>query len=502
MKYIIYSRKSTDTEDKQALSLDSQERELLDIAEKQNLEVVKTLRESKSAKEPGRPIFNEMMKIISTGKADAILCWKIDRLTRNPVDGGQIQWLLQNNKIKCIRTFEKSYYPNDNVLLMSIEQAMASQYIRDLSINVKRGNREKLARGEWPNHAPFGYLNDKATKTVIIDPIRSKYVLRAYELYLTGSYSFRDITKTLFDEGLRTNTGRKVQINQIQRILCNPFYTGLMERDRKYYEGKHQPIISKQTFDEAQQLLLDSSRPRLKKLFFPLRGFMKCAVCGCALTASIKKGHHYYYCTNRKEVCEEHKSYMRETYLYDVFADVLQNLDFSERKIEIMYQAAKEQLEQDSGYSHKVLETLQSQLESLKTKESLLLDTFLAEQITKELYDSKILTLQNERVSLTKQLKEAKEKEPASVLEPTKNVFLQGSRAMKEFLDGDDFKKRKVLENLCWNLSFKDKSVAQVSLKGGYQAMFKAPKNGTISELLGSLGSNQNCMRQRHKSYH
>ena len=97
MKYIIYSRKSTDTEDKQVLSLDSQERELLSIAEKQNLEVIKTLRESKSAKEPGRPIFNEMMKMIANGKADAILCWKIDRLTRNPVDGGQIQWLLQSN---------------------------------------------------------------------------------------------------------------------------------------------------------------------------------------------------------------------------------------------------------------------------------------------------------------------------------------------------------------------------------------------------------------------
>jgi len=131
MRYIVYCRKSTDTEDKQVLSLESQENELTQIAKAHNLEIVTVLRESKSAKEPGRPVFDEMIKMIASEKADAILCWKIDRLTRNPVDGGQIQWLLQNNKIKCIRTFEKNFLPSDNVLLMSIEQAMANQYIRE-----------------------------------------------------------------------------------------------------------------------------------------------------------------------------------------------------------------------------------------------------------------------------------------------------------------------------------------------------------------------------------
>ena len=124
----------------------------------------KLLTEKKSAKEPGRPVFNEMIKMIQAGKADAILCWKIDRLARNPVDGGQIQWMLQTGMIKCIRTFEKSHLPSDNVLLMSIEQGMANQYIRDLSTNVKRGNRAKLEKGGWPHMAPLGYLNDKAQK--------------------------------------------------------------------------------------------------------------------------------------------------------------------------------------------------------------------------------------------------------------------------------------------------------------------------------------------------
>ena len=104
MRYIIYCRKSTDTDDKQVLSLESQQNELKRIVERDNLQVVDILTESRSAKAPGRPFFDQMLNLIEKGKADAILCWKVDRLTRNPVDGGKLQWLLQNGKIKEIKT--------------------------------------------------------------------------------------------------------------------------------------------------------------------------------------------------------------------------------------------------------------------------------------------------------------------------------------------------------------------------------------------------------------
>lgn len=501
MKYIIYCRKSTDTEDKQVLSLDSQERELLDIAKKHNLNVVKVFRESMSAKAIGRPIFDQMLKMISSGKADAILCWKLDRLARNMVDGGLVMDFLQKSILKEIRTYESIHLSSDNVLMLAVHFGMANQYIRDLSTNVKRGNREKLSRGEWPNRAPFGYLNDRATKTVIVDPVRSKYVLRAYELYTAGRHGFQDISDTLYAEGLRTKSGKKVFLNQIQRILSNPFCTGLMVRDGKYYNGKHQAIISKQTFDIAQDVMNDRSHPRPKRLFFPLRGFMKCEVCGCALTASLKKGHQYYYCTNRKAICVEHKSYMRETYLYEKFALILDNIAFSERKIELMYQAAKEKINAESDYSAKIIATLQNELQSLTTKESRLLDTFLGEQISKDVYDSRVLEMHNAKISLEKQIKELEMKAPVRMLEPVKKVFLQAHRAKKEFLAGDDFKKRKILESLCWNLSFKERNVASMKLKSPYDIMFKAPKTGDISTLLRDLESNQNFRFQRATSY-
>ncbi|MFA6158348.1 MAG: recombinase family protein [Candidatus Paceibacterota bacterium] len=441
-----------------------------------------------SAKAVGRPVFNELVKMIVLGKADAILCWKLDRLARNFIDGGLVIDSLQRSVIKEIRTYESIHLPSDNVLMLAVQLGMANQYIRDLSVNVKRGNREKLSRGGWPNHAPFGYLNNKADKTIVIDPIRAKYVLRTYELYLSGTHGLRDIEKILYEEGLRSKSGKRVLINQIHRILSSPFYTGLMVRDGKYYEGKHEPIISKETFDRAQDILNDKARPKSKTLFFPLRGFLRCGNCGCALTSSLKKGHHYYYCTNGKKICTEHKTYLREVKLYSVLSEIFGHLDFTERKIELMYQSAKERTGIDSTYSERIIDGLQTSLESLKPKESRILDTFLAEQISKELYDQKSLAMQNERIALTKQLKEAQSKQTAVALEPIKEVFLTASRAKKEFLDGDDAKKHTILKNLLWNLSIKDKKVASLKLKDVFEVMRKAPKTDDISTLLAFSG--------------
>ena len=485
MKFVLYCRKSTESDDRQVLSLDSQEKELLALAERLGLEIVKIFRESKSAKAPGRPVFNEMLKFVSSGKAEAILCWKVDRLTRNPIDSGQIQWLLQNGNIQRIQTFEKNFLPSDNVLLMSIEQGMASQYIRDLSSNIKRGNRAKLEKGEWPNRAPFGYLNDKATKNICINPVNSKYVVRAFELYSTGSYSFKQISEILFNEGLRALTGKKFFSGNIYRLVKSSFYCGIMERDGKLYLGTYPPIISKDLFDKVQEVIHNKNRPRSKTHFFPLRGFLVCGNCGCSLTACLKKGYDNYYCTNSKGVCTEHKTYMRENTLYPIVASLLKKLYLDEELIDILYASAKEKLGLDDEYLKSVLATLQKSLDALTVKESRLVDTFLDRQVSKEIYDTKILEIQNEKVLFTKQIAEMKEKHAIdiSTLERTKNVFLRASRSQKEFLKAEPKEKREVLENIVWNVSLKEQNIFDYQFKSPYLSFLKLPKNPSFETL-------------------
>src|SRR3989344_6237731 len=135
MSYFLYARKSTDIDDKQVLSIESQLSELRTLAKREGLEIVAEFTEKRTAKFPGRPIFNDMMNRIQTGEAQGIICWKLDRLARNPVDDGLVSWLLQQATIERIATPERSYYPADNVLLMSVEFGMAHQYIRDLAVN-------------------------------------------------------------------------------------------------------------------------------------------------------------------------------------------------------------------------------------------------------------------------------------------------------------------------------------------------------------------------------
>ncbi len=183
MFYFLYARKSTDVEDKQVLSIEAQLAELRAIAKRDGLEIVQEFVEKRSAKMPGRPVFEDMVRRVERGEAQGVVCWKIDRLSRNPVDSGRISWLLQQGTIQKIITHDKAYFPHDNVLLMSVEFGMANQYIRDLSVNVTRGLRQKARQGVYPSIAPLGYLNDLYKKTMVVFRLKARFVRKEFFLY-------------------------------------------------------------------------------------------------------------------------------------------------------------------------------------------------------------------------------------------------------------------------------------------------------------------------------
>ncbi len=502
MRYILYCRKSTDTEDKQVLSLESQEKELLDLAAAQGLNVLSVLRESKSAKAEGRPVFASALSMIQAKEADAILCWKLDRLARNMADAGRIIDLLQRGVIKQIRTHDAVHHPADNVLMLAVQLGMANQYIRDLSENVKRGNRAKLERGEWPNHAPFGYTNDKNTKTLLVDPVRKSIVLRIFELYSIGSYSMAQVANQIHAEGFRTGTGTKIGKSRIEMTLKNPFYFGMMLRDGKYYPGKHRPIISRELFDKAQEVLAETSRPRDRKHSFAYRGLIVCADCSCIYTTSLKKGHQYYHCTNGKGTCEAHRTYLRSEPATELVAESLGNIRFDDEIIGIMYEASREKYADKYIYTEAIQKRLEGQLEALERQELAAFEDSSSGLLRRELYERKMIEIKNSRTLIQKELNDLTLRDGLATLEPTRNIFVRANTAQNRFIEAGDEQKRIIASEILWNLLVRDGKTEEVRYKMPYEVMAKSPKKGDLQTMLRDLDSNQDKRLQRALSYH
>ncbi len=163
IKYCLYARKSSESEEKQALSIDSQIKEMLAIAQRDDLNVADIYRESHSAKDCGqRPVFNQLLTDIRTGKFNGILSWHPDRLSRNAGDLGAVVDLLDQKRLVEVRTYGQRFTdnPSEKFLLM-ILGAQGKLENDNKSVNVKRGLKTKCELGLWPSVAPTGYLNSK-----------------------------------------------------------------------------------------------------------------------------------------------------------------------------------------------------------------------------------------------------------------------------------------------------------------------------------------------------
>ncbi|MCL5432008.1 MAG: recombinase family protein [Patescibacteria group bacterium] len=312
-------------------SIDDQINRLKELSKDLSLDIKKIYKESKSAKKPNnRPLFDEMIQRIEDGEADGILCWQINRLSRNPIDSGKLSWLLQQGTLKSIQTMDRKYLPDDNVILFSVESGTANQYILDLRKNVKRGQESKLAKGWLPACAPQGYLNsktkEKGDNDILKDPERFPLIRRMWELMLTGNYTPPQIAKIANEQwGYTTRKtkrsgGNPLSKSGIYRIFTNIFYTGVIEYSGRQYEGKHEPIITLEEYDAVQKLLGRKGRPRPKNHAFAFTGSIRCSECGCLYTAETKqklikgtgkiKEYTYYHCTRRREDynCSQKKS--------------------------------------------------------------------------------------------------------------------------------------------------------------------------------------------------
>lgn len=348
IKYVLYARKSTESDEKQALSIDSQVKEMLGIADREALEIIDIRRESHSAKDSGqRPVYREILEDIKRGRFNGILTWAPDRLSRNAGDLGSIVDLMDQGSLLEIRTYGQHFRnsPNEKFLLM-ILCSQAKLENDNKSINVKRGLRTRVEMGLWPGPAPTGYLKEKRIDMkcqAYIDPDRGHVIKQIFEKVGYQKWSGRKVYHWLkFDLNFKTAGNKNLTLGNIYLILRNEFYYGVFEYPKKsgnWYTGKHIPLISKELFEEVQtQVQGGAISLRTESKEFAFTKLMTCGLCGSGITADekfkkLKDGsvnrHVYYTCTRVKDKdCK--CGYINETQLIEQFIGIIDQVDINE----------------------------------------------------------------------------------------------------------------------------------------------------------------------------
>ena len=350
--YFIYCRKSSEAEDKQVESINDQLKSANQIVEQKNLNISasKPFTESQSAKMPGRPEFNRMIEEIYKRKdIKGIICWKLNRLSRNPIDEGTLRWLLQSGEIDEIVTPDRTYTQVDSDFIMAIEGAQSQRFITDLKKDTARGVKSKLDKGIAPILAPPGYRNcvEKRQGERDIEPNSTQFTLvrRLFDIFLTGNYSVQQLWFKAEELGVKSNREKIVSRTQLYKMLENPFYTGTryIYAEKLYTNGIHKRMLTDEEFNLVQEILSGRSHPKGSIHTGLLTGIMKCGNCGRAITSEVKTKNYkngtsqtfvYYRCTKKWKGKKCTQPYIRAEELERQVLEYLDGLQLSPRFVE------------------------------------------------------------------------------------------------------------------------------------------------------------------------
>lgn len=460
MRYILYARKSSEGDERQVQSIPDQHAVLMRLASAEGLTIVQTIDEAKSAKQPGtRPGFQTMLDALTAGEAEGILCWHLNRLSRNPVDSGTLSWLLQQGTIKTIRTAEREYRPEDNVVVMAVESAVSNQFIVDLRRNVLRGQQEKANRGWFPHKPPPGYRTDPESKEIVRDNDRFDLIRRAWELMLTGAYTVPEVQQRLDEWGYRHRRSGKIG-NPINRsglyaLFDNSFYYGEFRFGNQTFQGKHEPMITKTEFDLVQRIIhkvpLNSS-PRRHD--FAFSGLMRCGHCGCMITAERKYKHYrlsnrtatytYYHCT-RSKGCREPS--VTENDVEGTLLSALRELEPRAGLCRWLQARLEEQSESTAVDAVRQIEGLKREIGDMTKKRSRLLELRLADEIDSDEFSAMSDSLRDQINRATVQI-ERLEAWPREIRTTVSNLAAFTERASTVFSRGPIKSKREIAVNL------------------------------------------------------
>lgn len=480
---VIYVRKSSEGDDEQAASHERQRRDLNEVIIRDGWDVdsLSHYEESRSAKLPGRPFFNEMMSRIEAGELNVVYTHEISRLVRNMLDGGRLIHFLQRGLIRRIVTPYRIYHPEDNTLLIAIEASISTEEIRKLVERIASSIRNKHAKGQYPGRAPAGYMNDlfgiKGDRAILVDPECFEIVRSLWDAMLTGVYTVRQIAKQARQRGLMTRRygktgGRLITYSTVHAMFCNPFYCGLYQWNNELYEGCHKPMVTTTEFDRVQKLLARPSLPRpqgrrvASELVPYMGGLLYCGTCRGSITAEAhtkisKSGvaRHYVYlrCTKKEDKnCPEQYLSLGEFEMQ--VAEILQNFTLPDSIAAWALKILREENNKEHRVQKETLDQIQSALRNNQQACKRLTDMLLSGRITEADFDQRKTIMEHEAQELSASLVLYTSRSN-QWLEEVEKAFLFCKTLHLRFETGSPIEKRTILELVGSNRQIRGKKV-------------------------------------------
>lgn len=499
LRYIIYCRKSSESKEKQVASISDQISECTSYASFNKLNVISVITEERSAFKPNnRPKFSEILELVKSGDIDGVITWKADRLARNPEEGGKVIQMLQDKKLKEIRTpIGELYTPASDHLILQIHFGMANQYSRNLSENVKRGTKYKIGRGEYPAPAPLGYENygDVGKRNIRPVEFEAKVLKEIFTLTSNSNYSLSKLCKYAKEQGLKHHSGKYVGKSSMQRILTNPVYYGCFKWNGELYQGNYDPIISKKLFDSTQIALSDRTKPKQTKYNNPYNGILKCGYCGCGITTTVKTKKYertkrtvtyiYHHCSKRRGGCDL-KSFSTEDlekFLYDNLAYISIDEEVWRLGLELVKKKHEDLTSLNSERRKKLLNEYSAGEDRLNKLINLRLNGELTQQ---EMAQAKSKLIENQ--AGIKSMLNDNEHSEHGWLELTED-FLNTAFHAKEILEeGNPFEKKELVKKLGQNLFLNNDNLV-VTLKEPYDVLLQPAMRTSWLELVEYVGT-------------
>jgi site-specific DNA recombinase len=455
-QYFGYIRVSTAKQGEKGVSLQEQTDAISRYAQQFGLEISQWFEERETAAKRGRPIFSQMLRLLRQKKSQGVIIHKIDRSARNLKDWADLGEMIDAGIEVHFANESLDLHTRGGRLSADIQAVVASDYIRNLREETKKGFYGRLKQGFYPIRAPIGYLDQGKAKPKTPDPERAPLIVQAFELYATSKYSVARLCEELDRKGLRNRQGGKITPNGVSVLLNNPFYIGLMRirKTGQVFEGNHQPLVRKSLFDRVQRILQGKTVDRQTSHSFTFRRMVRCIGCGYSLNGELQKGHVYYRC--HTTTCPT--TAIREENVEGAINYALNPLELDSAEIDYASGWVRNARLRQDGLREQEFQNNKLLLDQNRARRARLTDAFLDGSVDRELFEERKAASLFEEKGLKEKLDNLDGKSGGSLARLERFLELVKSVSVL-YKEGLPEEKRDLLKKLTSNLKVAGKNV-------------------------------------------